>query len=141
MFRIGLRRELKVLTTHLGEAVRELNALTTHLNAVAAESRTLQHRLTPSLYMADPKQFLVADERGHPQLGFDDGSREGTDVYDGFEDIFRGTETLIRDRARVYVPLLKDHQPILDIGCGRGELLEALRDAGLTARVSTSMPA
>ncbi len=73
----GAGRQLKALTTHLGEAARELKALTTQLGAVAAESRTLQHRLYAQPYMADPKQFLVADERGRPQLGFDDGSVEG----------------------------------------------------------------
>ena len=31
-------------------------------------------------------------------------------------------------------PLLREHAPVLDVGCGRGELLELLRDAGVAAR-------
>jgi 2-polyprenyl-3-methyl-5-hydroxy-6-metoxy-1,4-benzoquinol methylase len=50
-----------------------------------------------------------------------------------FEDTFRGSEELIRGRQKVYVPLLEAHAPVLDIGCGRGELLELLRDADIPA--------
>jgi SAM-dependent methyltransferase len=32
------------------------------------------------------------------------------------------------------VPLLHEHGPVLDVGCGRGELLELLREAGTEAR-------
>jgi len=58
-----------------------------------------------------------------------DPAREGT--YDAFEDIFRGPEHFIRDRQRRYLSLLGDREPVLDIGCGRGEFLDLLRERGL----------
>lgn len=51
--------------------------------------------------------------------------------YVGFERRFRGdpAEVLRIQRDR-YVPLLADHGPVVDIGCGRGELLSALHEVG-----------
>jgi SAM-dependent methyltransferase len=54
--------------------------------------------------------------------------------YVGFEDRFRGTESAIRDRLKDYVPYFAGQANVLDVGCGRGEFLELLRDAGVSAR-------
>jgi SAM-dependent methyltransferase len=74
-------------------------------------------------------------EFGATVVGYrDDHSADRADeVYLGFETFFRGSEEEIRERQRIYLPLLKGHSPVLDIGCGRGELLELLRDAGVPA--------
>jgi O-antigen chain-terminating methyltransferase len=53
--------------------------------------------------------------------------------YFAFESVMRGSVEEIRERQRVYVDDLRDHQPVLDVGCGRGELLALLRDAGIAA--------
>ena len=50
-----------------------------------------------------------------------------------FAESFRGPEEDIRDRQRHYVLRFAGSAPVLDIGCGRGEFLEAARDAGLAA--------
>ncbi len=54
--------------------------------------------------------------------------------YVGFEDAFRGSADVIRERLAAYVPLFRGHTDVLDIGCGRGEFLDLLRDAGIPAR-------
>jgi len=54
-------------------------------------------------------------------------------AYLGFENVFRGPEALIAQRQRVYLPLLEPHGEVVDIGCGRGELLDLLREAGVAA--------
>jgi 2-polyprenyl-3-methyl-5-hydroxy-6-metoxy-1,4-benzoquinol methylase len=51
-----------------------------------------------------------------------------------FAEKFRGSETAIRERLEMYVTRFQKHAPVLDIGCGRGEMLEAFRDAGIQAR-------
>jgi SAM-dependent methyltransferase len=53
--------------------------------------------------------------------------------YFAFESVMRGSVEEIRERQRVYVDDLRDHQPVLDVGCGRGELLALLRDEGIEA--------
>jgi 2-polyprenyl-3-methyl-5-hydroxy-6-metoxy-1,4-benzoquinol methylase len=50
-----------------------------------------------------------------------------------FAETFRGSEEDIRDRQRHYVLRFAGSSPVLDLGCGRGEFLEAARDAGLAA--------
>jgi 2-polyprenyl-3-methyl-5-hydroxy-6-metoxy-1,4-benzoquinol methylase len=50
-----------------------------------------------------------------------------------FAETFRGSEENIRDRQRHYVLRFAGSAPVLDLGCGRGEFLEAARDAGLAA--------
>lgn len=50
-----------------------------------------------------------------------------------FAESFRGPEEEIRERQRHYVLRFAGSAPVLDLGCGRGEFLEAARDAGLAA--------
>ena len=60
--------------------------------------------------------------------------------YAGFEDRYRGTRMDILERQRIYLPAIKEavdavgDKPLLDIGCGRGEFLELLREGGFTGR-------
>jgi SAM-dependent methyltransferase len=53
--------------------------------------------------------------------------------YFAFESRMRGSVDAIRERQRRYVEDFKDAAPVLDIGCGRGEFLSLLRDAGIEA--------
>jgi O-antigen chain-terminating methyltransferase len=59
-------------------------------------------------------------------------------LYVALEDYFRGDPSVIRERQMAYVPYVKDvvtaGKPLLDLGCGRGEWLTVLRDAGIPAR-------
>jgi SAM-dependent methyltransferase len=54
--------------------------------------------------------------------------------YFAFESRMRGSIDAIRERQRRYVDDLRESGPVLDIGCGRGELLGLLREAGVEAR-------
>lgn len=54
--------------------------------------------------------------------------------YLGFEDRFRGSEAEIRARLVDYVPYFDDASNVLDIGCGRGEFLQLLKERGIPAR-------
>src|SRR5689334_22141589 len=62
------------------------------------------------------------------------------ELYKAFEDRFRGSRQLVKDRLKIYQPLLAQvprqvEGPCLaiDLGCGRGEWLEVLGEAGLEA--------
>jgi len=53
--------------------------------------------------------------------------------YLGFEDRFRGPTADISARLEPYVPMFASASDVLDVGCGRGELLELLRKHGIKA--------
>lgn len=89
--------------------------------------------LSPRPYVADHDLIYTTDERGESAIGFEAGAPTTEGTYRAFEAIFRGPEDFIRERQRFYIPLLAEHAPVLDTGCGRGELLELLREAGIYA--------
>ena len=60
-----------------------------------------------------------------PPLAFD---------YSKFAERFRGTEEHVKTGQRFYLPYFEGCRNVLDIGCGRGEFLEMMRDASIPAR-------
>ena len=60
--------------------------------------------------------------------------------YKSFEDVFRGSRALIKQRLCYYLPLIHGLQvsfndlTILDLGCGRGEWLELLKEQNIHAQ-------
>jgi len=61
-------------------------------------------------------------------------------MYATFEDKFRGTRQDIKNRQRVYLSYIQEASdktsvaPIIDVGCGRGEWLELLKEGGFDAK-------
>ena len=54
--------------------------------------------------------------------------------YFAYESRMRGSVETIRERQRRYLDVFHAAGPVLDVGCGRGELLGLLRDAEIEAR-------
>ncbi len=54
--------------------------------------------------------------------------------YGRFAERFRGSAEYVKAGQEFYVPYFAGCKGVLDIGCGRGEFLELLRDAGVAAR-------
>jgi 2-polyprenyl-3-methyl-5-hydroxy-6-metoxy-1,4-benzoquinol methylase len=61
--------------------------------------------------------------------------------YVAFENYFRGSEEVIRERLAYYLPLINDQlssdlkaAPMIDIGCGRGEWIGLLQEQGYQAK-------
>jgi O-antigen chain-terminating methyltransferase len=54
--------------------------------------------------------------------------------YVGFENKFRGSEDEIRARQLAYVEVFRGGSDVLDLGCGRGELLALLKEHAVPAR-------
>jgi SAM-dependent methyltransferase len=54
--------------------------------------------------------------------------------YFAFEARMRGSTGDVRERQEVYVDEFREAAPVLDVGCGRGEFLGLLREAGIEAR-------
>jgi SAM-dependent methyltransferase len=60
--------------------------------------------------------------------------------FAAFDEQFRGTRTNIKEQLRMYLTPLKEAKigmsanPIVDLGCGRGEWLELLQEEGLQGK-------
>src|SRR5919201_48743 len=54
--------------------------------------------------------------------------------YFAYESRMRGATELVREKQRVYVEDFRDAAPVVDLGCGRGEFLSLLREAGIESR-------
>lgn len=67
------------------------------------------------------------------------GEHEFDALYLAFEEAMRGNRNEVKERTRVYLPYVSaanagtTERPVLDLGCGRGEWLEVLREQGLGA--------
>lgn len=57
-------------------------------------------------------------------------------LFVSLEDALRGTSDQIKEEAKVYLPVLQKAEisdGVLDVGCGRGEWLQLLQEAGIQA--------
>jgi glycosyltransferase involved in cell wall biosynthesis/SAM-dependent methyltransferase len=118
------------------ERLRVLSAQDAHQTERAAGFEVrLEHadELVDAAHTAPYMSDHHLTEREDPVLGGTLGYRGGngeSDGYRSFEDLFRGSEEMIRDRERVYLDVIGDREPVLDAGCGRGEFLDLLAGAG-----------
>lgn len=53
--------------------------------------------------------------------------------YTSFEEHFRGAEDDIKNRQKEYIPYISGMKRVIDLGCGRGEFLELMREQGVMA--------
>ena len=93
------------------------------------------------------RRLMLLSERNRRQQDRRPASGRASDdhelleaLYVSFEDEFRGTRDDIKDRLRGYLPIVREARageqdtPIIDLGCGRGEWLELLREECLVGR-------
>jgi len=138
--RAFVRRLMKPFTVHQRlvdlELLRAIHQLDEGLRGVAArqaENDRVIGELHAVPYMSRP----LFDLSEHPIAGIVSGYSDhaepaaGDERYRQFEDLFRGSEQFIRARQRRYMSLIEASQPVLDVGCGRGEMLDLLREAEL----------
>jgi SAM-dependent methyltransferase len=92
-------------------------------------------------YMADSPFELRSSPVGEV-LGFAARAAAGERVargeadgdYVAFEQLFRGPAERVAELQRPYLTLLAGHEPVLDVGCGRGEFLTLLASEGIPSR-------
>ena len=133
-------RELQVEqdshATQLAAARQHTAALDAGLAALTTVCRDLARLdgyFSARPYMARDAYATAGDL--HTPMGYADPKRDA--LADGaapdFADLFRGSEEFIRDRQRVYLQFCKAASKIVDLGSGRGEFLDLLREQGVDA--------
>jgi 2-polyprenyl-3-methyl-5-hydroxy-6-metoxy-1,4-benzoquinol methylase len=99
------------------------NIRTEYEGLIHTELRLIRQRASasvppaPAAAMSQPAETAI--------LGFD---------YSRFAERFRGSADYVKEGQKFYVPMFQKCRNVLDIGCGRGEFLELMRDAGVPAR-------
>jgi O-antigen chain-terminating methyltransferase len=79
------------------------------------------------------QQLQILAEELHAKPYTSDEVAVGGSPYAEFEDVFRGPEERVRELLEPYVEVLRGHEPIVDLGSGRGELLQLLSETGIQA--------
>jgi SAM-dependent methyltransferase len=108
------------------DAVAELRAVTEVAQRAAAMTRREIERLAVRPAARDTSSAPAATPR----------AAESAHAYKyvAFEDRFRGSEEEIRARLTDYVGYFHGAADVLDIGCGRGEFLDLLKQSGVGAK-------
>jgi SAM-dependent methyltransferase len=105
------------------------------VDKLAAESQDAQILVKKFLLLGDRlDRLLAALEASKPPAPTDVSAvleplRDWR--YAGFENRFRGSAESVKKQLEAYLPYLPKRGRILDLGCGRGEFLELLRENGL----------
>jgi SAM-dependent methyltransferase len=119
-------REARYQARHsaLAKAYEEL----TDLVAIAQQSALMLKREVEKLVSTPPPHLPTAPGAPGPPVDLD------AFRYVGFEDRFRGSQDEIRARLVDYLPRFAGEPDVVDLGCGRGEFLDLLRERGIRAR-------
>lgn len=104
----------------LGRRLSGLLALRDRLESVSEEVRAIRTAL--------------AEAAPVPEVAASAARAADDSTYVAFENRYRGEPAEIRGRLAGYVALFRDQGPVVDLGCGRGEFLLLLREAGVAAR-------
>ena len=140
----ALRAELASVRSDLSRRIEEVQATDSRALGQLRTSMSLQERRFERFL--DEAGDHAAGKTTPAPVGAENGpsvAAESAHLWDAiylhFEDEFRGTREEIKARVAVYLPKFREAgagteaAPILDLGCGRGELLEVLRTEGLVA--------
>jgi O-antigen chain-terminating methyltransferase len=133
-----LRREFEALVRFESLLVQYLQTITVFVDTRDRKMGTADVRER----LAITEQRLLALKRDVEKMrpdapGPDKAASTATAeaaTYVGFEDRFRGSQQEIRRRVEDYLPILSNASDVVDVGCGRGELLDLLKTHGVTAR-------
>lgn len=126
--------------------VRNLNAQLQSYEGLCINVRNLNSEISRMISDYDRVNYIVsklnkpsaAVPSAAPVPALEQSRKASSDEYSGidyfrFENYFRGPRETVKQRQEIYLEYFRNCRSILDIGCGRGEFLELMRDNGLSA--------
>jgi SAM-dependent methyltransferase len=131
-----LRHELDGLTRVAEEQTKQLGALRGYFETVTARQGRVLDATREHVSRAERKFRRVLQGSPDVETAATPGGAASSEPefdYFGFEERFRGSEVEIKERQRIYLDSFRDLGPVLDVGCGRGEFLELMRETNVQA--------
>src|SRR5262245_46588047 len=125
-----LREDVLAAKGQLADVRAQVQTLQAMREQVSRAERKLR-RILYTLAREDQQAGETLDTKANgalsekPEYGFD---------YFGFEERFRGTEDVVKERQQPYVEYFRGARDVVDLACGRGEFLELLTAAGVGAK-------
>lgn len=130
------------------ENVRNTNAMTANYHALEENIRALNQIAdsTKNVLKMQQAKLTVLEKRGSgaaqpivPTVKEVASTNNPVDTYSkidyfDFENHFRGSEELITERQRQYIPYFAGKKNVVDLGCGRGEFLRLCKENGIEAK-------
>lgn len=114
--------------------VKKLEKRWAAVEASIQESSPSSQTLQYSQSAGEPDQVRdFAQAYGAGSEASDGGDAYTSIDYFDFENHFRGDRNLIKERQKKYLPYFKGCVSVVDIGCGRGEFLQLLKESGINA--------
>lgn len=120
----------------LGESVARVEAQIGEFMAMRSLLRKALETAVPAPPAASAASAAPAKPApaGEPSAWSELGGWMGDEDYRSFQDRFRGEPEVIAERMRNHVERFAAADgKVADLGCGRGEFLDLLRDAGIAA--------
>ena len=126
------QRQLSRTEAFLRDAAEHLRE---RVESLSVDLSTIRAELTSPPGLAHPELFTFIGEDGREIMGYEPGNapHDDSSITESFCAHFRGSEDAIRDAQSRYVEIVSGHQPVLDIGSGRGEFLDACAATKVTA--------
>ena len=138
-----VRHFVEGLSAALDDLQKHLESMHIHehraAEATTAQVRGLSHAVEIATALTHAMKREIARLQAAPPptvTGRSAAAPPDLDAYKYmcFEDVFRGSREDIAERQRTYLQYFKGTSDVLDVGCGRGEFLELLRERDIAAR-------
>lgn len=134
------RKDVDRIADDVRSRLQQFGELIVAMRADLATQQQRERRTTAELSLQSQQLSRVLNRAPSEQPPQFSETREfDTRLLDAFfasfDEQFRGGREAIKERLKVYLSYLpvEDSAPVVDLGCGRGEWLELLKDMGLAA--------
>ena len=135
--RVQLQKDIQETRAIAESKQQRMDTIETNLRLADSRIADLMHTAASHKTAAKtPKSSPAASTTGSTLLA-DDHTLD--QFYIEFENKFRGSEEDIKKRLEVYLPYFEaakktPKHPVLDVGCGRGEFLQLIKEHGIAGK-------
>lgn len=130
-----LNQELSHLKIDFEDVHKKLNDKIESTQKKLSMLAVIQVAITQIKEEVEKHKHEILDQQRKLSISLEE-NRLPDELYVAFENQFRGSREELKERFRAYLPYVREtligetNLPVLDLGCGRGEWLELLKESG-----------